>query len=167
MRSRWIIALDIVCRALEAASRRGEAHRRRRYAAWGWVGGGHPSAPIQARTAASDGQRASTRAARSAGLRFAVILLSKAMDRETTRSGACVGTSSTANAVPLPLVGEGLSALEVERDCDCRTLADLCYLVSGLRSLIPTPHSSLLTPHCLYFPTGEQKTTPSGVVLIL
>ena len=57
------------------AARRGEAHRRA-----GWVGGVYPSAPLTARTAASDGQYAFTRAARSAGLRFAVILLSKAMD---------------------------------------------------------------------------------------
>ena len=39
----------------------------------------------------------------SAGLRFAVILLSKAIDREAAKSGAYVGTSSTAAAVPLPL----------------------------------------------------------------
>ena len=83
--------------------RRGEAHRRQ-----GWVGGVYPSAPYQARTAASDGQPAYPRAARSAGLRFAVRPLSKASDRETTKSGAWVGTSSTANAVPLPLIGEGL-----------------------------------------------------------
>ena len=67
--------LDFVNHALEASTRRGEAHRRP-----GWVGGVHPSAPITARTAASDGHTASTRAARSAGLRFAVILLSKAVD---------------------------------------------------------------------------------------
>ena len=52
----------------------------RRCAAVGWVGGGYPSAPLQARTAAFDGHCAFTRAARSAGLRFAVILLSKTMD---------------------------------------------------------------------------------------
>ena len=57
--------------------RRGEVQRRQ-----GWVGGIYPSAQLTARTAASDGQRAFTRAARSAGLRFAVILLSKAMDVE-------------------------------------------------------------------------------------
>ena len=39
-----------------------------------------PPHRFKARTAASDGQRAFTRAARSAGLNFAVILLSKAMD---------------------------------------------------------------------------------------
>ena len=51
-----------------------------RYAAVGWVGGVYPSAPLPARTAASDGHCAFTRAARSAGLNFAVILLSKALD---------------------------------------------------------------------------------------
>ena len=50
------------------------------FAGRGWVGGGYPSAPLPARTAASDGHRAFTRAARSAGLIFAVILLSKTMD---------------------------------------------------------------------------------------
>ena len=55
--------------------RRGKAQRRQ-----GWVGGVYPSAPFPARTAASDGHTAFTRAARSAGLRFAVILLSKAID---------------------------------------------------------------------------------------
>ena len=48
----------------------------------GWVGGVYPSAHLTARTAASDGHTAFTRAARSAGLRFAVILLSKAVDVE-------------------------------------------------------------------------------------
>ena len=71
--------------------RRGEAHRRQ-----GWVGGVYPSAQFPARTAASDGHCAFTRAARSAGLRFAVRSLFEAMDRETTKSGARVGTSSTA-----------------------------------------------------------------------
>ena len=46
----------------------------------GWVGGVYPSAPLTARTADSDGHTASTRAARSAGLRFAVIVLSKTVD---------------------------------------------------------------------------------------
>ena len=46
----------------------------------GWVGGVYPSALLKARIAASDGHCAFTRAARSAGLRFAVILLSKAID---------------------------------------------------------------------------------------
>ena len=41
-----------------------------------------PPHRFKARTAASDGHCAFTRAARSAGLRFAVILLSKVMDVE-------------------------------------------------------------------------------------
>ena len=32
---------------------------------------------------------------------------------KATKSGACIGTSSTANAVPLPLIGEGLSAVDI------------------------------------------------------
>ena len=106
---------DIVNRAPEASSRRGEARRR-----VGWVGGVHPSAPFKARTAASDGHTAYTRAARSAGLRFAVRSLAEAMDRERSKSGARVGTSSTADAVPLPLVGEGLIARKSGRDLQCR-----------------------------------------------
>ena len=50
----------------------------------GWVGGVYPSTLIPARTAASDGHCAFSRAARSAGLWFAVILLSKTMDRKIT-----------------------------------------------------------------------------------
>ena len=64
--------------------------------------GGVDSAPLKARAAASDGQYAFTRAARSAGLRFAVSSLSGASDRETTKSGACLGTSSTASRPPSP-----------------------------------------------------------------
>ena len=60
--------------------RRGEAHRRQ-----GWVGGVYPSTPFKARTAASDGHTAFTRAARSAGLRFAVRSLSKVTDRENNK----------------------------------------------------------------------------------
>ena len=57
---------------------------------------------FKARTAASDGQHAITRAARSAGLRFAVRSLSQAKDRETAKSGARVGPSSTAKRSPFP-----------------------------------------------------------------
>ena len=46
----------------------------------GGLDGLTPPHRFKARTAASDGHYASTRAARSAGLRFAVILLSKTMD---------------------------------------------------------------------------------------
>ena len=57
----------------------------RRCAAVGWVGGVYPSAHLKARTAASDGHTASTRAARSAGLGFAVRSLSGATDRESSK----------------------------------------------------------------------------------
>ena len=140
--------------------RRGEARRRQ-----GWVGGVYPSAPLTARTAAFDGQTAFTRAARSAGLRFAVILLSKSMDverdhlihrkrspfpyegkdlmrsnrsetasvgRDTSyfrllsasaqnaprRGAGLPGTSSTTDAVPLPLEGKDLTRRSVgETSC--------------------------------------------------
>ena len=56
-------------------------------ALWGDVEGfrveRNPSTDFPARTQASDGQRIFTRAARSAGLNFAVILLSKAIDVAT------------------------------------------------------------------------------------
>ena len=61
-----------------------------------------PPHRFKARTAAFDGHSAFTRAARSAGLRFAVRSLSEALDRETTKFGACVGTSSTAERSPFP-----------------------------------------------------------------
>ena len=57
----------------------------RRFAAWGWVGGVYPSAPLKARTAAFDGHGAFTRAARSASIRFAVRSLSEATDREINK----------------------------------------------------------------------------------
>ena len=74
----------------------------------GGLEGFTPPHRFKARTAASDGQTASTRAARSAGLRFAVRPLSEAIDRETTMSGACVGTSSTASGPPSPKDSEEL-----------------------------------------------------------
>ena len=66
--------------ALLHERRRGEAHRRQ-----GWVGGVYPSAQLKARTAASDGQHAFTRAARSAEIWFAVRSLSEAIDREKNK----------------------------------------------------------------------------------
>ena len=94
--------------ALPLMRRRGEALRR-----VGWVGGVYPSAPLPARTAASDGHTAFIRAARSAKIGFAVILLSKAMD---------VGRDHLIHryAVPLPLRGEGLNAALMRRDRKCR-----------------------------------------------
>ena len=123
--------------------RRGEAHRRQ-----GWVGGVYPSAQFMARTAAFDGHTAFTRAARSAGLRFAVRSLSKAMDRGTTKSGACVGTSSTADAVPLPLRGEGLIALEIGARLAMSTAAiAYCLLpIAFQQSSAPGPWSLVPCP---------------------
>ena len=71
----------------------------------GGLEGSTPPHRFKARTAASDGQHAFTRAARSAGLRFAVKSLSEETDRETTKSGVCVGTSSTAKRSPFPSRG--------------------------------------------------------------
>ena len=51
----------------------------------GGLEGVTPPHKFKARTAASDGQHASTRAARSAGLRFAVRSLSKAIGREISK----------------------------------------------------------------------------------
>ena len=51
----------------------------------GGLEGVTPPHRFKARTAASDGQQTFTRAARSAGLRFAVRSLSKAMDREINK----------------------------------------------------------------------------------
>ena len=92
-------------------------------AAWGWVGGVYPSAPFTARTAASGGHCAFTRAARSAGLNFAVILLSKAMDVERDHL-------IHRGAVPLPLEGKDLTRLKLGRVCEYQA---------------PTSNSSLLT----------------------
>ena len=72
---------------------------------------GSPPQELPARTAAFDGQRAFTRAARSARLRFAVILLSKTMDREINKVRRPGWHLIHRGAVPLPLIGEGLSAL--------------------------------------------------------
>ena len=106
----------------------------RRCAAVGWVGGGYPSAPLQARTAAFDGHCAFTRAARSAGLRFAVILLSKTMD---------VGRDHLIHRKrsPFPYEGKALTPLKLGRDfehpalnvLDIRSQAPI--MLSGLRSL--------------------------------
>ena len=137
----------------------------RRYAAVGWVGGVYPSAPFKARTAASDGHCAFTRAARSAGLRFAVRSLSEVTDRETTKSGACVGTSSTANAVPLPLVGEGLKAVQVGarlpgRTRHCPFRAGLTFWLETLREgerVRSSPHPPRSGPPS---PRGEGLNEP-------
>ena len=79
----------------------------------GWVGGVYPSAPITARTAASDGQYAFPRAARSAGLNFAVILLPGAMD---------VGRDHLIHRKrsPFPYEGKALTPLKLGRVLEWR-----------------------------------------------
>ena len=103
----------------------------------GGLEGFTPPHRFKARTAASDGQYASTRAARSAGLHFAVILLSKAMN---------VGWDHLIHRKrsPFPYEGKDLSAVEGERSHrvaaaatlrspDCGNLISI--MLSGLRSL--------------------------------
>ena len=115
-------------------SRRGEAHRRPAICGVGWVGGVYPSAPFKARTAAFDGQRAFTRAARSAGLNFAVILLSKAMD---------VGRDHLIHrrAVPLPLEGKDNARSNLGRDFPCWERLSKCRapLLPIAYCLLPLP----------------------------
>ena len=91
--------------------RRGEAHRRQ-----GWVGGACPSAPLPARTAAFDGHCTFTRAARSAGLRFAVRSLSEVIDRENTlREGRrdCRSPHPPRSGPPSPTRGDRLRGLDL------------------------------------------------------
>ena len=94
-------------------SRRGEAHRRpgngrRPPCGVGWRGSAVSGTPPQDYRR---GHRPSTDTVHSpaprvsAGLRFAVRPLSEAMDRERTKSGAWVGTSSTAERSPFPSRG--------------------------------------------------------------
>ena len=74
-----------------------------------------PPHRFKARTAASDGHCAFTRAARSAGLRFAVRSLSETIDRgiaaqNAPRRGAGVQvTSSTAERSPFPSMGRTIA----------------------------------------------------------
>ena len=79
----------------------------------GGLEGFTPPHRFKARTAAFDGHCAFTRAARSAGLRFAVILLSKAMD---------VGWNHLIHRKrsPFPYEGKDLMPLKLGRDCECR-----------------------------------------------
>ena len=79
----------------------------------GGLEGFTPPHRFKARTAASDGHCAFTRAAQSAGLRFAVILLSKAMD---------VGWDHLIHRKrsPFPYEGKDLMPPKLGRDCECR-----------------------------------------------
>ena len=93
----------------------------------------NPSAQLPARTAASDGHTANTRACAKRRAQVCGDSTVRSDGQwETTKSGARVGTSSTADAVPLPLIGEGLSAVESGRDFECRVLlTPLFTLVFG------------------------------------
>ena len=89
--------------------RRGEALRRA-----GWVGGVHPSAQIQG--ADSVFRRTACIPPRlrvSAGLRFAMRSLFSALDRENSKVRRLCWHLIHREAVPLPLVGEGLSAVDI------------------------------------------------------
>ena len=79
----------------------------------GGLEGFTPPHRFKARTAASDGQRAFTRAARSAGLRFAVIVLSETID---------VGRDHLIHRKrsPFPYEGKDLTPLKLRRDCNFR-----------------------------------------------
>ena len=78
---------------------------------WGGLEGVTPSAPFMARTQASDGHCAYTRAARSAGLRFAVRSLFEAIDREINKVRRPGWHLIHREAVPLPLVGATADAV--------------------------------------------------------
>ena len=68
---------------------------------------------FKARTEVSDGQHASTHAARSAGFGFAVLVLSIAVD---------VGRDHLIHRKrsPFPYEGKALTPLKLRRDCKCR-----------------------------------------------
>ena len=85
------------------STRRGEAHRR-----WGGLEGGTPPHRFKAWIAAFDGHCAFTRAARSAGLNFAVIALSKTVD---------VGRDHLIHRKrsPFPYEGKSLMRLKIGR----------------------------------------------------
>ena len=68
---------------------------------------------LPARTAAFDGHCASTRAARQRRAQVCGEVTVGSDGQGKKKSGAWVGTSSTANAVPLPLIGEGLMPFRV------------------------------------------------------
>ena len=83
---------------------------------------------LKARTAASDGHTASTRAARSAGINFAVILLSKTVD---------VGRDHLIHRKrsPFPYEGKALTPLNLgvtfPAECDTCHVRLFCRTVGG------------------------------------
>ena len=115
MRSGWTRTPDIVNCASEASTRRGEAHRRPPLCGGG-VGwrGLPPPHRFKARTAASDGQRAFTRAARKRRAQVCG-------DSTVKSDGRWAGSPHPPQAVPLPLRGEGLNAAQVGLDFACRS----------------------------------------------
>ena len=88
-------------------------------AAWGGLEGFTPPHRFKARTAASDGQRIFTRAARQRMDRVCgeVTVKSSGQGKQTPAPGLA---PHPPQAVPLPLRGEGLNALQVLRDFPCR-----------------------------------------------
>ena len=115
--------------AVSAAMRRG-----------GGLEGFTPPHRFKARTAASDGHKASTRAARQRRAQVCG-------DSTVQSGGRWAGSPHPPQAVPLPLRGEGLNARESGLACEYRAirqrfarriveiLIQLCYPVSGLWSL--------------------------------
>ena len=102
------------------------------FAGWGGLEGFTPPHRFKARTAASDGHCAFTRAARSAGLRFAVILLSKTMD---------VGRDHLIHRKrsPFPYEGKDLTPLKLGRGCECRAHRAVNSLQNPAPGLAPHP----------------------------
>ena len=81
----------------------------------------------------------------SAGLRFAVRSLSEASDRGTTKSGACVGTSSTAERSPFPSRGRLKRARSWSTPSNvgrgyCLLPIAYCLQMAGANSSLLIPH---------------------------
>ena len=148
--------LDFVNHALEALTRRGEAQRRPPLCG---VGVGWRGLPLRTISGADSGFRRTIcihpRLRVSAGLRFAVILLSKTMD---------VGRDHLIHRKrsPFPYEGKALTRSQLRHNSHCPApllpiaycllpfkYRSICYPVPGYWSLVTLspPHSSLLTPH--------------------
>ena len=106
----------------------------------GGLEGFTPPHRFKARTAASDGHCASTRAARSAGLRFAVRSLSEAIDREISKvRRLCWHLIHRCRGPPSPRRGRlkrGLKGAGARLSCTCR------FMLSGLWSLVSFKQSA-------------------------
>ena len=146
----------------ESSTRRGEALRRpgpgcRPPCVVGWRGSavsGTPPQRFPARTAASDGHCASTRAARSAEIWFAVRSLSDAIDREKSPAPVLAPHPPLTRS-PFPSIGEGLNTHEFEARLSLAGGA-IAYCLLPIASQLLTPNSSLplyhffhdKNPHC-------------------